>query len=70
MSTTGPAALPGVLAAAVGTKHHFSSEDWVLVAVVVLLIFGTGFLAMAETALTRTTKVKAITLVEEKRDNL
>jgi Mg2+/Co2+ transporter CorB len=45
-------------------KHHFGTEDGVLIAVVVALIFVTGFLAMAETALTRTSKVKALTLEE------
>ena len=49
------------------TKHHFGTEDGILVAVVVALIFVTGFLAMAETALTRTSKLKAVTLAEEKR---
>ncbi|HET6916688.1 MAG TPA: hemolysin family protein [Acidimicrobiales bacterium] len=48
-------------------KHHFGTEDAILLAVVVALIFVTGFLAMAETALTRTSKVKALTLEEEKR---
>lgn len=68
MSTSGPAALPGVIAAAAGTgKHHLSTQDIVLLVVVGLLIIATGFLAMAETALTRTTKVRALTLVEEKR---
>ncbi|HEX6392671.1 MAG TPA: hemolysin family protein [Acidimicrobiales bacterium] len=68
MSTAGPAALPGVIAAAAGTgKHHLSTQDIVLLVVVGLLIIATGFLAMAETALTRTTKVRALTLVEEKR---
>lgn len=68
MSTAAPAALPGVIAAAVGSnKHHFSSEDGILLGVVGILIIATGFLAMAETALTRTSKVKALTLVEEKR---
>lgn len=68
MSTAGPAALPGAIAAAAGTaKHHLSSEDIVLLVVVGFLIIATGFLAMAETALTRTTKVRALTLVEEKR---
>lgn len=49
------------------TSHHFGTEDAVLLAVVAALIILTGFLAMAETALTRTSKVKALTLVEEKR---
>jgi putative hemolysin len=39
------------------TKHHFGTEDGILLAVVVVLIFVTGFLAMAETALTRTSKL-------------
>ena len=47
-------------------RHHFGSEDVILLIVVVVLIIVTGFLAMAETALTRTSKVKAMTLVEEK----
>ena len=68
MSTAAPAGLPGAIAAAVGSsKHHFSSEDGILLGVVGVLIIATGFLAMAETALTRTSKVKAVTLVEEKR---
>lgn len=49
------------------TRHHFGTQDGILLAVVVALVFVTGFLAMAETALTRTSKVKALTLVEEKR---
>jgi CBS domain containing-hemolysin-like protein len=68
LSAAAPASLPGVIAAAVGSnKHHFSSEDGILLGVVGILIIATGFLAMAETALTRTSKVKALTLVEEKR---
>jgi magnesium and cobalt exporter, CNNM family len=68
LSTAGPAALPGAIAAAAGTaKHHLSTEDIILLVVVGFLIIATGFLAMAETALTRTTKVRALTLVEEKR---
>ncbi|HEX4862869.1 MAG TPA: hemolysin family protein [Acidimicrobiales bacterium] len=67
MSAAGPG-LPGLVVAAVGSnKHHFTSEDAVLLVVVGILIAATGFLAMAETALTRTSKVKALTLVEEKR---
>jgi putative hemolysin len=49
------------------TQHHLGTEDVILLAVVVALIIVTGFLAMAETALTRTSKVKAITLTEDKR---
>jgi CBS domain containing-hemolysin-like protein len=67
LSTSDPASLPGLVAAATSVRHHFSTSDTVLLVVVGLLIVVTGFLAMAETALTRTTKVKAMTLVEEKR---
>ncbi|HWC12009.1 MAG TPA: hemolysin family protein [Acidimicrobiales bacterium] len=42
------------------------TEIWMLVAVVVLIGFA-AFLAMAETSLTRTNRVKALTLVEEER---
>ena len=49
------------------TAHHFGSTDVVLLVVVVLLIFATGYLAMSETAITRVSKVKAVTLVEEQR---
>lgn len=47
--------------------HAFGTEDLVLLVVVVVLIFVTGFLAMSETALTRIPKIKALTLVEEGR---
>lgn len=50
-----------------GSNQHFGTEDIVLVIVVVILIVATGFLALSETALTRTSKVRAMTLVEEKR---
>ncbi|MGH9055760.1 MAG: hemolysin family protein, partial [Acidimicrobiales bacterium] len=53
--------------ASAGSGHHFGEVDVVLIVVVVILIFATGFLAMSETAITRTSKVKALTLVEEKR---
>jgi putative hemolysin len=57
------------LSGAVGssTGHHFTGTDGVLVAVIAVLIIVTAFLAMSETAITRTSKVKAITLLEEKR---
>jgi CBS domain containing-hemolysin-like protein len=59
-----------VLVAVTGTHssgHHFSGQDVILVVVVVVLIVATSFLALSETALTRTSKVKALSLVEEKR---
>ncbi len=49
------------------STHHFGGEDIILLVVVVVLIIATGYLAMSETAITRTSKVKALTLVEEKR---
>jgi CBS domain containing-hemolysin-like protein len=55
-----------VIAAAAGA-HQFGTEDVVLLVVVVILIGVTGALALSETALTRTSKVKAQALVEEKR---
>jgi CBS domain containing-hemolysin-like protein len=61
-STAGP-----VLAAVAGSHHHFTGQDIILLVVVVVLIVVTGFLAQSETALTRTSKVKALSLVEEKR---
>jgi CBS domain containing-hemolysin-like protein len=47
--------------------HRFTGADVVLIVVVVLLIVATSFLAMSETAITRTSKVKALSLVEERR---
>ncbi len=54
-------------AALVAASHQFGSEDVILLVVVGLLIIVTGYLAMSETALTRISKVKAMTLVEEER---
>jgi putative hemolysin len=45
----------------------FTGTDVILVTVVVVLICVTGFLAMSETAITRVSKVKAMTLLEEER---
>jgi putative hemolysin len=55
-----------VIAAAV-ESHHFGREDAFLLAVVVVLIAATGVLALSETAITRTSKVKAQALAEEGR---
>lgn len=49
------------------SAHHLGGNDVVLLMVVVVLIFVTGFLAMSETAITRVSKVKAMTMVEEGR---
>ena len=46
---------------------RFTGGDAALLALVVVLIAATGFLAMAETSLTRVSKVKAVSLVEEGR---
>ncbi len=59
--------MTGVMAAVSSSGHHFGTTDVILVVVVVVLIALTGLLAMSETALTRTSKVKAQALVEEHR---
>lgn len=51
----------------VAATHRFGREEVILLVVVVVLIIVTGYLAMSETALTRISKVKAMTLVEEER---
>lgn len=55
---------PGAALAAAST---FTGTDAVLVVVVVVLVVVTGFLAASETALTRTSTIKAISLEEEGR---
>ncbi len=54
-----------MIAASGSSSHHLAGSDIFLLAVVVVLIFLTGFLALSETALTRTSKVKALSLDEE-----
>ncbi|MHB1930093.1 MAG: hemolysin family protein [Acidimicrobiales bacterium] len=54
-------------AAADPPSTHFDGTDIGLLVAVVILIFVTGFLALSETALTRTSRVKAMSLVEEER---
>ena len=44
-----------------------TSADWVQIVVILLLIVAVGFLAASETAMTRTNRVRAFTLVEEGR---
>jgi CBS domain containing-hemolysin-like protein len=53
--------------AASSTNHHLGGEDIFLMVVIVVLILVTGFLAMSETAITRMSKIKAQSLVEEER---
>ncbi|MBV8234174.1 MAG: hemolysin, partial [Acidimicrobiia bacterium] len=42
-----------------------NTTDWVYVGAIVVLIAFTGFLALAETALTRMNRVKALALEDE-----
>jgi CBS domain containing-hemolysin-like protein len=44
-----------------------NGSDWILLAVVIVLIIASAFLALSETALTRINRIKAITLEEEGR---
>ncbi len=54
-------------AAATPVIHHFAGSDVALLAVVMILIGVTSFLALSETALTRMSRIKAMTLAEEGR---
>ena len=45
----------------------FRTEDAILIVVIIVLLAGSGVLAMAETSLVRMSKVKAKSLVDEKR---
>lgn len=54
-------------AAADPPSAHFDGTDIGLLVAVVVLIVVTGFLALSETSLTRTSRVKALSLVEEER---
>jgi putative hemolysin len=50
---------------AASTPHHLAGSDIILLVIAIVLIVITGFLALSETALTRMSKVKAMSLVEE-----
>jgi len=54
-------------AGSAASGHHFTGTDMGLLGAVVVLIALTGLLAQSETAITRTSKVKAQALVEQKR---
>jgi CBS domain containing-hemolysin-like protein len=54
-------------AARLAEGHHFSGTEAALVVAVVVLIAFSAFFALSETALTRTSKVKAMALAEERR---
>ena len=45
----------------------FHTEDAILIVVIVLLLVASGVLAMAETSLVRMSRIKAKSLVDEKR---
>jgi len=45
----------------------FHPVDWLLIAVIVVLLAGSGLLALAETSLTRTSRVKAKSLLDDHR---
>jgi len=45
----------------------FHPVDWLLIAVIVVLLAGSGLLALAETSLTRTSRVKAKSLLDDDR---
>lgn len=47
--------------------EQFRAVDWVLVAVILVLLAVSGLLALAETSLVRTSKVRARSLVDENR---
>jgi putative hemolysin len=57
----------GASVMATTTTHTLAGSDIVLLVVAVVLIVITGFLALSETALTRMSKIKAMSLVEEER---
>jgi putative hemolysin len=57
----------GASVLATTTTHTLAGSDIVLLVVAVVLIVITGFLALSETALTRMSKIKAMSLVEEDR---
>jgi CBS domain containing-hemolysin-like protein len=48
-------------------SSHFGVTDWVLIVVVVVLLAASGLLALAETSLVRTSRVKAKALLDERR---
>ena len=56
------AAVPTLLAA-----EGFQAEDAVLIVIIAVLLGASGVLAMAETSLVRTSKIKAKSLVDDKR---
>jgi magnesium and cobalt exporter, CNNM family len=69
-----PSALPaghsqGLLSSFSGflATSRFESTDWILIVVIVVLLVASAGLALAETSLVRVSRVKALSLLEEKR---
>ncbi|MGH9099995.1 MAG: hemolysin family protein [Acidimicrobiales bacterium] len=56
-----------ILVVPVAATAGFRATDGVLLAVIVVLLAGSGLLALAETSLVRTSRVKARALVDERR---
>jgi putative hemolysin len=48
-------------------SSRFASIDWVLITIVIVLLFVSASLALAETSLTRMSRVKAISLADDRR---
>ncbi len=59
--------MPVKASGALVAVSRFRSTDWILLAVVVVLLLAAAGLALAETSLTRISKVKAISLADERR---
>src|ERR1019366_7334960 len=56
-----------IVSTAVFASEHFGTTDVILVVVVVVLLVASALLALAETALVRTSKAKALSLRDERR---
>jgi putative hemolysin len=56
-----------IVAAVASSRHSLSGTDIALLAAVVVFILLSGFLAMAETGLTRTNRVRVMALAEQRR---
>ena len=55
------------MTAALTAAEGFQPVDWALIAVIVVLLVASGLLALAETSLVRTSKVKAQSLLDDQR---
>ncbi|MGH9029790.1 MAG: hemolysin family protein, partial [Acidimicrobiales bacterium] len=59
--------VPVQMTAAILAVSSLRTADWIMISVVVVLLFVSAGLALAETSLTRVSRVKAMSLVEERR---